>query len=66
MDDVYYWLKTVYQLAISVSIVFEFVRFDFEQLEDIIGRITGLKLVCEGVFCWVYPEVFRVFCEGCI
>lgn len=30
MDDVYYWLETVYQLAISVSIVFEFVRFDFE------------------------------------
>ena len=30
MDDVYYWFETVYQLAISVSIVFEFIRFDFE------------------------------------
>jgi hypothetical protein len=30
MDDIDYWFKAVYQLAISVSIVFEFVRFDFE------------------------------------
>ena len=30
MDDIYYWFEAVYQLAISLSIILEFVRFDFE------------------------------------
>jgi hypothetical protein len=66
MDDVCHWFKSVNQFAISLSIIFEFVRFVFEELEDVIGRMAGLKPFGKGVFCRVYPGLLHVFYGRCI
>ncbi len=49
MDDVHYRFETVDQLAISLSKVFKFVRLIFEQPQDVIGSMAGLKPVSKGL-----------------
>ena len=66
MDDVHYRLDAVDQLAISLSIVFEFVCLFFEQLKDVIGSMAGLDLVDKRVFSWVYVGLLDIVGEGCI
>ena len=66
MDNVYYWFKTVDQLAISVSKVFEFISLVFEQLKDVVGRMAGSKLVNKGVLGRVDPDLLGIVGEGCI
>lgn len=66
MDDIHYRFKTVDQLAISLSIVFEFVRLSFEQFKDVVGRITRLKPVNKRVLGRVYhdPGLLGIVGEG--
>ena len=66
MNDFHNWFKTVDQLAISVSIIFEFFGLIFEQLKDVIRRMAGSKLVNDGVLDWVDPDLLGIVGEGCI
>ena len=66
MNDFHNWFKTVDQLAISVSIIFEFFGLIFEQLKDLIRRMAGSKLVNDGVLDWVDPDLLGIVGEGCI
>ena len=66
MDDFHDRIKTVDQLAISVSIIFEFFGLIFEQLEDVVGRMAGSKLDNNGVFDWVDPDLHGIVGDGSI
>ncbi len=66
MDDVHHRFKVVDQLAISLSIVFEFVHLFFEQLKNVIGRMAGLKSVSKRVLGRVYPGLLGIVGEGYI
>jgi hypothetical protein len=64
MDDLHNWFKPVDQLAISIPIDFECFRLLFEELKDIIGRITASKFVGERVLVKLYTNLLAVVCEG--
>jgi hypothetical protein len=55
MKDLYYWLQTVDQLAISVTIGTELLGFVLEEVEDSIGRVAVLEGLGEGICGKVYP-----------
>ena len=64
MNDFHDWIKTVDQLAISVSKDFEFVGLNFEQLEDVVGRMAGSKVDNNGVLDWVNPNLRGIVGDG--
>jgi len=53
--------KTVDELAISVSIVLELLRVVFEQLKDVIGRMTGLKATSQRMTGWINSNLVGIF-----
>ena len=66
MDDVHYRFNAVNQLAISISIFFEFVCLFFEKLKDVVGRMAGLKLVSKRVLDRVYLSLLDIVGESCV
>ena len=66
MDNVHHRFNAVDQLAISLSIAFEFVCFFLKQLKDVIRRMTGLKPVSKRVLDQVYPGLLGIVCKSCI
>ena len=65
LNDFHYRIKAVEQLAISVSKVFEFFGFVFENLKDIIGRMAGSKLINKGMLDRVDPDLLDIIGDGC-
>ena len=55
MKDLYYWLQTVDQLAISVPKGAELLGFVLKEVEDSIGRVAVLEGLGEGTCGKVYP-----------
>ena len=66
MDNVHHRFDAVDQLAISISIVFEFVCLFFEQLKDVIGSVAGLDLVDQRVLGRVYVGLLDIVGESCV
>ena len=66
VNDFHHRIKTVDQLAISVSKVFEFVRLSFEQVKDVVRRMARSELVNKGMFDRVDPDLLDIVRESCI
>jgi hypothetical protein len=66
MNDLHDWSDPVDQLAISVSIFFELLRFVSEYPNDLIGGIAAFKLIGEVVLSEVDPRLFGVIIQRAI
>ena len=64
MKDLYYWLETVDQLAISVAISLKLICFVFQEGENCVGGPGILESLCRGMYGEVYSCLFGIFGQG--
>jgi len=60
MKDLYYWFKTVDQLAISIAICLELLCLVSEEIKDRIGGVAILDGLCRGISSKVYACLFGI------
>jgi len=66
MNRRHYRIKTVDELAISLSILLELLRLISEQLKYVIGRIAGFELVGERVLGRIDPNLLGIVGQSSI
>jgi hypothetical protein len=65
MKDLHNWFETVNQLAISITIVLELLRFVLKELKNSIGGLAVPEFFDKWILGQIYPGMLAIFSQGC-
>ena len=64
MKGLYYGFEAIDEFAIPIAKCLELLRSLLKHLEEVIGRLTVLKVLCEGLCSKVDSCLFGIFTQG--
>ena len=60
MEGLYYGFEAIDQFVIPIAICLEFLRSLPKRIEEVVGRVTVLKVLSEGLCSNVYTCLFGI------